>query len=162
MLYSDIGRKLVLSLKHGDRPDLAPVLAPWLVQAGRDLIRQDTVITPIPLHRNRLLKRRYNQSALLAQHLALKVKKPAVLDLLLRPKRTDPLDGVSVLERFERLQGAITPNPAKQDRAAGKSILIVDDVMTSGATLAAATETCYAIGARQVDVLVLARVSKDA
>lgn len=162
MRYSDFGRKLVLALKHGDRPDLAATLTPWLVQAGRDLIQQDTIIAPVPLHWRRMLKRRYNQSALLAQHLALHVERPAILDLLVRPRSTKPLDGVSVPDRFDRLRGAIDFNKRKAHLVAGKSVLLIDDVMTSGATLAAATEASYAAGARRVDVLVLARVCKDA
>ena len=161
MRYRDLGRNLVLRLKHSDRQDVAVMAATWLAQAGRPLIREDTVLVPVPLHWSRLVKRRYNQAALLAQNLALKVDRPAVLDALLRRRRTRPLDGVGVEERFQRMRGAIAPNPLRMQRLEGKSVLLIDDVMTSGATLAAATEAAYAAGARRVDVLVLARVCKD-
>ena len=161
MRYRDLGRNLVLRLKHSDRQDVAIMAATWLVQAGRPLLQDDTVIVPVPLHWSRLVKRRYNQAALLAQNFALKVDRSAHLDALLRRRRTSPLDGVGVTERFERLQGAITPNPLRVQHLEGKSVLLMDDVMTSGATLAAATEAAYAAGARRVDVLVLARVCKD-
>ena len=161
MQYRDLGRKLVLGLKHGDRQDIAPLAANWLMQAARPLFRDNSVIVPIPLHWTRLVKRRYNQSALLAQHLALKTGKPAVVDGLVRQVRTQPLDGATVEERFDRLQGTIHANPRTEGRLRGQSVILVDDVMTSGATFAAATEACTAAGAVRVDVLALARVCKE-
>ncbi|THH34673.1 ComF family protein [Aliishimia ponticola] len=161
MLYRDMGRTLVLRLKHADRHDVAVTAATWLAQAARPLLQEDTVIVPVPLHWQRLVQRRYNQSALLAQHLALRVSRRAVLDGLVRMRRTKPLDGANVTERFERLSGVIIPNSQRTKYLTGKPVLLVDDVMTSGATLAAATEGCLAAGARRVDVLTLARVAKD-
>lgn len=159
--YRDMGRKLVLRLKHGDRQEIAVVAGTWLARAGLPLIADDTVILPVPLHWSRMVKRRYNQSALLARELAGRIARPVLMDGLMRTTRTRPMDGATVDERFQRLAGAIAVNPAHADRMAGRHVLILDDVMTSGATLAAATEACKATGARQVDVLVLARVGKD-
>ena len=162
MRYSDLGRRLVLGLKHSDRQDAAITAATWLAQAAMPLIQEDTLLIPIPLHWRRMLKRRYNQSALLAQHLALRMETGILLDGLQRHVHTKALDGVTVSERFERLSGVISVTPKRSGLIRDRAVLLIDDVMTSGATFAAATEACYAAGARRVDVLALARVCKDA
>ncbi|MEP4196312.1 MAG: ComF family protein [Aliishimia sp.] len=159
--YKDLGRKLVLGLKHNDRHDIAPAAGLWLSQAAKPLLESDTIIAPVPLHWSRLVKRRYNQSAVLVHALGTRVMRRTVLDLLIRTERTLPLDGVSVEQRFKRMAGVIQPNPKRLDRIVGAKILLVDDVMTSGATFAACTEACLAAGAARVDVLSLARVAKD-
>jgi predicted amidophosphoribosyltransferase len=161
MRYRGMGRKLVLALKHGDRQDIAVTAGTWLARAARPLIRKDTLLVPIPLHWSRMVKRRYNQSALLVRHLAPLVHRAGLLDALVRTERTRPLEQATFEERFGRLSGAIGFNPKRVDRMQGRHVLIVDDVMTSGATLAAAAEASHAAGARQVDVLALARVCKD-
>jgi len=162
MAYRDKARRLVLSLKHGDRIDLARSAAPWMARAGQPLLTDDTLIVPVPLHRFRLLRRKFNQAALLAQELGKVTSLDCLPDGLIRPKRTTPLDGHTRDERFKALDGAIIANPKRQDDLKGRSVLIVDDVMTSGATFAAATEACFAAGADDVCVLSLARVVKDA
>lgn len=161
MRYADLGRRLVLGLKHSDRQDVAVTASTWLARAAQPLVRDDTLIVPIPLHWRRMLKRRYNQSALLAQNLALKLQAGVLLDALQRPNATVPLDGATVDERFTRLGGAIAVTEKRADLLKDRAVLLVDDVMTSGATFAAATEACKAAGARRVDVLALARVCKD-
>lgn len=162
MLYDGKARSLVLALKHGDRPELARPAARWLAQAGRELLRPDMLIAPVPLHWSRLLKRRYNQSALLAQHLGRELGLECVPDLLQRIKRTPVLDGKTARERAEVLQPAIAAHPRRGHHINGRDILLVDDVMTSGATLAACTRVCQAAGANHIFVLALARVAKDA
>ena len=162
LAYSGIGRKLVLSLKHGDRTDLAPPAARWMAQKSADLAKIDSVLVPVPLHRLRLLRRRYNQSALLAQELAKLLNRPVCVDGLLRPKRTKPLQGDSRDARFAELASAIVPNPKRIDQLAEKSVILIDDVMTSGATLAACTEAARSAGAKNVSIVTLARVVKDA
>lgn len=159
--YRDMGRKLVLALKHGDRQDIAVTAGTWLARAAHPLVQDDTIIVPVPLHWSRTVKRRYNQSALLVQHLGPLLNRPVLLDALQRKQRTMPLEGATVDERFNRLFRTISANPSRADRLRGRHVLIVDDVMTSGATFAAATEACTAAGARLVDVLALARVVKD-
>lgn len=161
MRYRDIGRRLVLGLKHGDRQDIAVVAGTWLARAARPLVTADSVLVPVPLHWSRMVKRRYNQSALLVKQVGLRLHRPVLLDALVRTERTRPLEGVTFDERFARLSGVISVNPARAERMVGADVVIVDDVMTSGATLATATEACLAAGARQVDVLVLARVCRD-
>lgn len=161
MVYSGTGRRLILALKHGDRPDLAPALAAWLARAAAPLIRPDTVVAPIPLHLRRLLKRRYNQSALVAGRVARLRGVAHVPDLLLRRRHTPGQDHRGVGDRFANLAGALAVNPRRMAALAGRPVLLVDDVMTSGATLAAATDALLAEGSGPVSVAVLARAVKD-
>ena len=159
--YDEVARKLVLGLKHSERQDVARAAGGWLQQAARPLVFEDTVIAPIPLHWRRLLKRRYNQSALLAVNLGQRIGRLAVVDMLERTRHTQPLDGIDVAARFERLEGAITVSEKRRAQIEGRAVLLIDDVMTSGATFSAASKACLAAGARRVDVLALARVAKD-
>ena len=162
LIYTGIGRKLVLGFKHGDRTDLARPAAIWLARMARPLLRDDTVLVPVPLHWVRRVQRRYNQAALLAHALGRELGVPVCSDALLRPKKTKPLEGHSRDARFAALSGAIVSNPKRADVIAGKPVLIVDDVMTSGATLAASAEAAKAAGATHVSIVTLARVVKDA
>ncbi len=109
-----------------------------------------------------MLKRRFNQSALLAAALAHELGLAYCPDLLQRPTRTAKLKGMDHAERFSELEGAIKAHPRRRHRMAGRSVLLVDDVLTSGATLHAATEVCLQAGAKDVRILTLARVAKDA
>lgn len=159
--YRDIGRRLVLGLKHGDGLDLTWPASGWMANRVAPILRDDMVIVPVPLHWSRLIKRRYNQAAALAVDLGRRVKRPVFVDALVRLQATKPLDGVGRMERFAALRGTIAPHPKRGRMIAGKSVLIVDDVMTSGATLAAATEAARTAGAANVSIVTLARVVKD-
>jgi predicted amidophosphoribosyltransferase len=161
LLYSNMGRKMVLALKHGDRQEIAKPAALWMARAIADKLPADTLIAPIPLHWLRLVKRRHNQSALLAMALSRETGFTCCPDLLQRVRRTPSLDGKTRIERYAILQDAITAHPRGVDRMQGRSVLIVDDVMTSGATLSAAANACIAAGAGPIRVVTLARVAKD-
>jgi predicted amidophosphoribosyltransferase len=162
MIYKEKARRLVLSLKHGDRTDLTRAAGPWLARAAARLITDETLIVPVPLHRFRLLRRKFNQAALLASQTAAVAGVQYCPDALIRTKKTAPLEGHTRDQRFEVLSGAIVPNPKRLALLNGRKVLLIDDVMTSGATFAAATEACYSAGVDDVCVLALARVVKDA
>ncbi|MGB8623975.1 MAG: phosphoribosyltransferase family protein, partial [Paracoccaceae bacterium] len=160
LLYKDNARRLVLALKHGDRAELARPAASWMARAAAPILQPGMVAAPVPLHRLRLFRRRFNQAALLAHGIARETGLELCPDLLLRRRVTEVQDGKGVEARFVNMSGAITAHPRRQARLAGRHVLLVDDVMTSGATLAAATEACLEAGAAAVSVLVLARVAK--
>lgn len=126
------------------------------------MLRPDRMVVPVPLHWSRLLKRRYNQSALLATQIALLKDLPTCPDMLLRTRATPKLDGKSREERTALLSGVICANPRHSSQMIGRDVVLVDDVMTSGATLTACAEACLKEGAKHIFVLTLARVAKDA
>ncbi len=160
-MYRGTGRRVALALKHGDRTDLAPSAAKWM-RASYGEFDPKTLVIPVPLHWRRFLKRRYNKAALLAAEIAKSADLDYIPDALHRVRPTKPLDGHKRDARFTVMQDAISTNPVQMERINGKPILLIDDVMTSGATLASCSEACLEAGADHVNVLVLARVAKDA
>lgn len=160
-LYAGTGRKLVLQLKHADRLDLVPPLAGMLARAVAPILRPKMLVAPVPLHRLRLLRRKFNQSAMLAQALARTRGLSCVPDLFVRTRPTAAMEGMTRVERMANLAGAIAVTPQHRDRIKGKHLLLIDDVLTSGATLEATAEAALAAGAAKVSVAVLARVARD-
>ena len=161
MQYAGVGRSLVLSFKHGDRTDLAPVLGAWLAKSAAPLIDNGTLIAPVPLHWVRLLRRRYNQSLLLSHEVAKRTGAQHVCNLLTRAKRTRSLDGLNALARRDVVNNALKITPKHAHVLKGRPVLLVDDVMTTGATLNACAQVCRDAGASRVDVVVLARVARE-
>ena len=160
MRYSGRGRHLVLALKHSDRTDIAPGAASMMHRAAHDIITTESVFVPVPLHWTRLAKRRYNQAALLAQALAKQTGAQAAVGALHRPKRTRSLGGLNADARARELDAAIVV--AQPQAVLGRHVVIVDDVLTSGATLRACARTILQAGAAHVDILVLARAAPQA
>lgn len=155
-LYTADSRHLILKLKHGDRTDAAVSLARWMQRAGVALIADCDVIVPVPLHRWRLLSRMYNQSALLANALGNECGKPVIPDAVTRVKATPVQGGLDRAARRKNVARAFAvKNPSViQDRR----VLLIDDVLTTGATTSACAATLLGAGAASVSVLVLARV----
>jgi ComF family protein len=156
--YDDTARELVHRLKYGDRTELAQAMARMMVQAGHELLAEAEVIVPVPLHRFRLWSRRFNQAALLAREIGRMSDKPLALQGVMRVRRTKPQVGLSRDQRRLNLQGAFRPGPEAALRIEGRRVLLVDDVLTTGATANAAARTLLRAGAKCVDVLTFARV----
>ncbi|MGE3335644.1 MAG: ComF family protein [Rhodospirillaceae bacterium] len=159
-IYDEHSRPLVLKLKHGDRTDMAVHLARWLQRSGREIIAAADVLVPVPLHRWRLLMRAYNQSALLAHAVGKLSGKPVAADVLTRTKATPPQGGLSRSERRRNVAKAF--GVRRQGPIDRKRVLLIDDVLTSGATANACALTLMQAGAAAVDVLALARVPNPA
>lgn len=156
--YDDASRPLVLAFKHGDGTHAAPALGRWMAQAAGDLARDAELVVPVPLHRWRLFRRRYNQSALLASALARLVDRPVAVDILLRRRRTPSQGGLSRAGRIANVRGAFAVSGRGPDAVTGRHVLLVDDVMTTGATLSECARVLRRAGAAEVDVVTLARV----
>ncbi len=152
---------MVLALKHGDRLDLAPALARWMLAPAKPLLKRADILAPVPLHHWRMLRRKFNQSAELARHLAHQSGQFCLPDLLTRQRKTPSQDGLTRSERMENQRGAFQVTQRHRQVIKGKAVLLVDDVLTTGATLSACAEALYAAGANNVDVIVLARVERD-
>jgi ComF family protein len=160
MDYGETARRLVLALKHGDRLELARPMGDWMARAARPILVPGMVVAPVPLHWLRLLRRRSNQAALLSARIARATRLEHVPDLLIRARRTPSQDGRDRQGRFENVAGAIRPHPRRRAAMQGRHVLLVDDVMTSGATFAAAAEACLQGGAAAVSVVAFARVAR--
>lgn len=155
--HDGIARDLVHALKYRDRLDLAPMIATWMLRAAGEAIRQSDVIIPVPLHRWRLLSRKFNQSAELARHLARLADKPYLPATLLRRKRTQQQVGLSASARQDNVRGAFAIAEGREADVFGQRIVLVDDVYTTGATVGAATRILKRAGAVDVTVLTFAR-----
>jgi ComF family protein len=163
MRYGDVGRRLVVGFKHGDRLHAAPAYGRWLARVGAELTADAEIVAPVPLHWRRLAHRRFNQAALLAG--ALVAALPAeiaprlVPDLLERRRPTPTQGGLGAAARRRNVRGAfaLRGDPAG---VAGRRILLVDDVLTTGATVGECARVLKAAGAASVDVLTLARVDR--
>lgn len=162
--YAGAGRDLVLGLKHGDRADIAKAAARWMARAAQELDQSlwadDPVILPIPLHPTRLIARRFNQTARLALGLAHWTGCATLPDGLIRLRRTRSQDGLSYTERCANLADAIAVHPRARPKIDGRAVILVDDVITSGATFRAATQAVRAAGAKKVSILALARAGR--
>lgn len=159
--YDDRSRRLILSFKHADRTQSAPAFGEWIARAGGILVDEADLIAPVPLHWLRLAWRRYNQAALIAQALAARCRKPVIVDLLTRRRNTPSQGHLSRFARARNVGGAFAVTDRHRAALAGKRVLLIDDVFTTGATAAACSRALLAGGAGAVDVLTLARVLRS-
>ena len=160
-LYNDTARKLVLQFKHGRKIALAPMLA-RLIAARLPDLEGEWLAVPVPLHRFRLWKRGFNQSALIARELAKRDGIDLCVDGLVRTKPTPSLGGLGRTQRRKALSGAIAINPRRADSLKGSQVLLVDDVMTSGATTSACVSALKRGGAAKVMIVCFSRVLDEA
>lgn len=161
-LYDETSREPILQLKHADRLDLAPLFARWLSRSARDLIEEADAIAPVPLHPLRLLRRRYNQAAEIARPLAAMTGTPYLPDALVRRRATDTQGGKSGSGRRRNVAGAFEVPATRRAQVQGLRILLIDDVLTTGATAEGCARALKAAGASRVDLAVVSRVQAAA
>ncbi|RIA55360.1 ComF family protein [Dichotomicrobium thermohalophilum] len=158
LAFDGVARELIHAFKYADRHEAVPLFSQWMSDAGRALIAEADVIAPVPLHPWRLLRRRFNQSAVLAGRLARAHDKPMVLGLK-RVRYTQQQVGLAFGERRANVEGAFRVPPGRAQALAGKHVLLIDDVITTGATVEACALALKDAGATAVDVLAVARVT---
>jgi ComF family protein len=160
--HDGVAAGLVRQLKYHDGTQLARWMARWMLRAGSELVHDCDVIVPIPLHRFRLLQRRFNQAAELARGVADSSGKPLMPQILVRKRRTSQQVGLSQRARDSNVRGAFVVPPEQEIAVHGRRILLVDDVYTTGATAKAATRALLRAKAAAVDVLTFTRVGDEA
>lgn len=156
--YDEVAKTLVHALKYQDRTDLAPTMGRWMARAGHELLGEADLLVPVPLHWRRAWSRRYNQSGALAQVIARQTGVTVSRDALRRVRPTQQQIGLSRSERATNVQGAFKVSQDKTTDVQGRRVILIDDVLTSGATVDACARALLRAKAAQVDVLVFARV----
>lgn len=162
LVYDDASRPLILAFKNRDRTDAVPAFARWMVRAGRPLLAEADLLVPVPLHWTRLWARRFNQAALLAHAIGGGVGLPVLPDALIRRRRTVKMGTLGRTARARNVAGAFQVRPGARSRLGGRRVILIDDVVTTGATTEGCARALLAGGARSVDVLALARAVRDA
>lgn len=158
-VYDEHSKALVLGLKFHDQLHLAATYGPWLAKTGAEMLPGCDIVVPVPLSWRRFVGRRYNQAALLAQAVSQKTGLTVIPDALIRKKHIPPQTGLSRAQRKDNVRGAFAANPKRKAAIKGKTVLLVDDVMTTGATLSACARALLKNGARAVNILTLARTA---
>lgn len=157
MLYDDASKRMVLGFKHSDRLHAVSAMAIWMKRAGEEFWETADVIVPVPLHRWRLFARRYNQAALLSMEIGKLAKKTVGVDVLQRKRSTQSQGHLNRQQRKANIAGAIEINPRENNDIAGKTIVLVDDVLTTGATVNECSRILRKAGAANIYVLTLSR-----
>lgn len=157
LVYNEESKKMILALKFMDKTENAPILASWMFLSGKDIWNDGVdIIIPVPLHYTRLLKRKYNQSALLAKEISKLSNIPVDYTSLIKYRKTRPQVEFSGQERIKNVKNAFSiKNPEK---IKGKRIVLIDDVQTTGSTLRECAKVLKKAGAKSVDTLTTARV----
>ncbi len=158
--YNDESKSLILSFKNGDQTHAALAFVPWLKMAGAQMLQDADVLIPVPLHRWRLLRRRYNQSAIMAQYLGKERGIPVLHQGLVRIRPTPTQGHLSYVERKKNVKRAFAVHPKYQTDINGKTLILIDDVYTTGSTVKECTKVLIKAGAKAVHVLTLARVAR--
>lgn len=161
VVYDDASHKLIVAYKHADRTDYAPMLGAWIARAGAGIVSAETILIPTPLHRKRLAARRFNQAALLASIAAKRLGCRYEPMALQRLKPTPPQKDLSADARKRNVAGAFGVRPRSVDMLKDSHIVIVDDVLTTGATISACARALKRAGAGRIDALVAARVVRQ-
>jgi len=161
-LYDEASRDLILQFKHADRTDLAPLFRAWISRAAPDLLADADAVVPVPLHRGRLFRRRYNQAAEIARPLARRHGLAYLPDVLQRTRAGESQGGKSGSARRRNVAGLFAVPESRRAKVEGRRILVIDDVMTTGATGEACARALRAAGACTVDFAVIARVKEAA
>lgn len=156
--YDAHSREMILGFKHADQTDRGPAFAAWMYRTAPELVDNCDFICPVPLHPYRLIKRRFNQSSLLANELSKLTGRPAIPDLLNRTRHTKSQGTLSATARHKNVQGAFRVTKRHSKLIENTRILLIDDVYTTGATVGACSHSLLTAGARQVDILTFCRV----
>ncbi|WP_173582755.1 ComF family protein [Acetobacter musti] len=156
-MYDSGSRDLILALKYADRTENAGILARQMIRAGGDILGDADVLVPVPVHWRRLVQRRYNQAALLARAVGRLSGVPVCVDALRRPHATSRLAGFSAKERAREMRDAVVVRPARGRRLEGRRVVLVDDILTTGATAEACTRALLGISVGAVVLLTAAR-----
>src|SRR5438876_3566044 len=154
--YDDVARTLVHTLKYQDRTDLAPAMGRWMARAGHELLSQADALVPVPLHWRRGWSRRYNQSGALARVIQRQSGVPVAGNALRRVRPTQQQIGLSRSQRASNVQGAFKVAAERTAEIQGRRVVLIDDVLTTGATLDACARALLRVKAARVDVLVFA------
>ena len=158
LVYNDASRDFILGFKHGDQTHAVVAMVPWLKNAGMGFWGNMDIILPVPLHRWRLLRRRYNQAALMGRAIAKATDGCFLADGLLRTRATQTQGHLNATARRKNVKSAFRVHPKRQERIKGKRVLLIDDVYTTGSTVRECAKVLIAAGAAEVSVLTLARV----
>ncbi|MEM7650656.1 MAG: ComF family protein [Pseudomonadota bacterium] len=159
--YNDASRDLVLGFKHADKLHSVLAFIPWLEKAGADMLEDADFLVPVPLHRWRLLGRRYNQSAIIGQELSKSTKIPMIVDAIKRIRATPSQGYLKAAERHKNVKHAFAMNSKRQEIMKGKTVVIIDDVFTTGATVKECTKTLLKAGVKEVHILTLTRTIRE-
>lgn len=160
LIYDDASRDIILGFKHADQTEAVPSFIPWLHRAGQDILKKADYLVPVPLHRWRILRRRYNQSALIAQYLSRDSKIPALLDVLIRTRATETQGHLKPDQRKRNVRHAFEINDKVKSQIHQKHLVLIDDVYTTGATVSECTKVLLKNGVASVNILTIARVVK--
>lgn len=161
LIYNDTSRGMILGFKHGDKIHAAKSFVPWLKRSGQEMIDQADFIIPVPLHRFRLLRRRYNQAAIMGYELSKETGITHAPLALRRIRATASQGHLKTDERAKNVRKAFALRDGYEEKMKDKNIILIDDVYTTGATVSECTKILKRAGAGRVDVLTLARVVKD-